>query len=159
MDISSDYRDLFRILNKHRVKYLIVGAYAVIYYTEPRFTKDIDIWIKACAKNAHRLYEALKEFGAPLRDIHPEDFTNKNLVFQIGVAPIRVDIIMGIPGLSFDSAWKERTRSKYGNVSINILGIKELVSSKKKVGRAQDILDVDKLVTKIKKRGKSRRSR
>ena len=151
MDISSDYRDLFRILNKHRVKYLIVGAYAVVYYTEPRFTKDLDIWVKADTKNAGKLYEALTEFGAPLKDVYPEDLANKNMVYQIGVAPIRVDIIIGLPGLNFDLAWKNRSKSKYGDTPINIVGIRELVKSKKKVGRAQDRLDLEKLMPKIKK--------
>lgn len=156
MDISSDYRDLFRELNKHKVKYLVVGAYAVVYYTEPRFTKDLDIWVKADTKNAGKLYRALKEFGAPLKNVHPEDFTNESLVYQIGLAPIRVDIIMGLPGIKFDLAWKNSTRSKYGGTPINILGIEELVRSKKKTNRAQDRLDLKRLMTKIKGVGKTR---
>lgn len=106
MLIPLDYRDLLRLLNKHKVQYLIVGAYAVIYYTEPRYTKDLDIWINPQTKNAQRVWKALKEFGAPLRGIQPEDFTFKNLVYQIGVAPIRVDIMMGITGVEFTLAWK-----------------------------------------------------
>ena len=150
MDISSDYRDLFRILNKHRVKYLIVGAYAVVYYTEPRFTKDLDIWIKGDDKNANKVYGALKEFGAPLKNISPQDFTNEDMIYQIGTAPIRVDIIMGLPGLKFDLAWGNRTRSKYGHTPISIIGIKALVKSKKKTRRAQDRLDLEKLLARIK---------
>lgn len=151
MDISSDYRDLFRILNKHRVKYLIVGAYAVVYYTEPRFTKDLDIWIKADIKNANKLYEALKEFGAPLKNISSQDFTNEDMIYQIGVAPIRVDIIMGLPGIKFDSAWENRTRAKYGRIPISIMGMKELIKSKKKTRRAQDYLDLEKLLARVKR--------
>ena len=146
MDISSDYRDLFRTLNKHKVKYLIVGAYAVVYYTEPRFTKDLDISIKPDPKNAGKIYAALKEFGAPLKDISEHDFTRQGMVYQIGVAPVRIDIIMGITGIRFDMAWKKRTRSKYGNVHINIIGLKDLISSKRKTNRAQDRLDLERLV-------------
>ncbi len=145
MDISLDYRNLFKILNRHRVKYLIVGAYAVVYYAEPRFTKDLDLWVKADIKNAEKLYKALKQFGAPLRDICLKDFTNKHMVYQIGIAPIRVDIIMGLPGISFDSAWKNRVRSKYEDTQINIVGIKDLMKSKEKTGRIQDRLDLDRL--------------
>jgi len=93
MPIPSDYKELLKILNRHRVRYLIVGAYAVIHYTEPRYTKDLDIWVEPEIKNAKRVYEALKEFGAPLKDISVADFANKNLVYQIGVEPVRVDII------------------------------------------------------------------
>ena len=96
MDISYDYKDLFRLLNKRKVRYIVAGAYAVIYYTEPRFTKDLDIWVEPVMQNAQRLYEALKEFGAPLIDMHPKDFTDENKIYQIGIAPIRVDIMMGL---------------------------------------------------------------
>ena len=145
MDISYDYEDLLRILNKRKVKYIVVGAYAVIYYSEPRFTKDLDIWVKQEPKNVSRLYFALKEFGAPLRNIHPSDFLEKNMIYQIGVAPVRVDIILDIADISFDVAWENRVKSRYSNIPINILGLKELIKSKKKTGRSQDRLDLEKL--------------
>ncbi|MCD6079819.1 MAG: nucleotidyltransferase [Candidatus Omnitrophica bacterium] len=146
MRVSSDYRDLFKILNRYRVKYLVVGAYAVAYYTEPRFTKDLDIWVKPDMKNAQKVYQALKKFGAPLKNISVQDFTNKKLIYQIGVAPVRVDIIMGIPGISFDRAWLNREKSKYAGISINIIGKKELIKSKRRFKREQDILDLKKLI-------------
>ncbi len=149
MDISPDYKDLFKTLNKHKVKYLVVGAYAVVYYTEPRFTKDLDVFVKANSKNADKLYAALKEFGAPLKNVSVEDFCNKNIVYQIGVAPVRIDIIVGLSAMKFDSAWKNRIRSKYGNVPINIIGIKDLIKLKKKTNRLQDRLDLEKLLKKL----------
>jgi len=145
VDISLDYKDLFRILNKHKVKYLVVGAYAVIYYTVPRFTKDLDIWVKTDLENANRIYKALQDFGAPLHNILPDDFAGKNLIYQIGVAPVRIDIIVGLNGVSFDTAWKNRVKSSYDNVSINIIGKKELIKLKKKSGRKQDQLDLENL--------------
>ena len=151
MGISSDYGDLFRILNRHRVKYLVVGAYAVVYYTEPRFTKDLNIWVDTDAKNADKVYKALKEFGAPLKNIFPEEFADKNVIYQIGVAPIRVDIIMDLPGIKFDLAWKNRSRTKYGAIPINVIGMKELIKSKKKARRTQDRLDLEKLLARIKR--------
>ncbi len=153
MQLSSDYKDLLKTFNKYRVKYIIVGAYAVIYYTEPRYTKDIDIWIKPDKENAIRVYNALKEFGAPLRNISIDDFTNKNLIYQIGVEPVRVDIMMDFGGLNFNSAWKRRKRIKYGDVLTNLLNIKDLIKVKSKLKRPNDILDVEKLkmVLKLKK--------
>ncbi len=145
MPVPSDYKELLRILNRRRVRYLLVGAYAVIHYTEPRYTKDLDIWIKPEIKNATRFYKALKEFGAPLRDIVEEDFTNENLVYQIGVAPVRVDIIMGLSGIKFDQAWKNRKFASFGGVKVNIIGIKELIKSKRKLKRYTDIADIELL--------------
>jgi hypothetical protein len=101
VDISTDYRDLFRALNRFKVKYLVVGAYAVIYYTEPRFTKDIDIWVDFNEDNVGKLYQALKVFGAPLKNISIKDFMNESMVYQMGVAPVRIDIMMGLPEIKF----------------------------------------------------------
>ncbi len=145
MDLSRDYEDLFKILNKHKVRYLLVGAYAVVYYTEPRFTKDIDVWVGAGLDNARSLFAALKEFGAPLKNITLEDLANERNIYQIGVAPVRVDILMGLPGMKFDAAWKNRKTSRYGKTPIHIIGIEELVRMKKKAGRLQDRLDLEKL--------------
>lgn len=145
MDISTDYRDLFRTLNRFKVKYLVVGAYAVIYYTEPRYTKDIDVWVKADKDNINKLYHALKVFGAPLKNIAVEDLMNESMVYQMGVAPVRIDILMGLPGIKFEDAWKNKKKSNYANTPINIIGIDDLVESKKKAMRDQDVLDLKKL--------------
>lgn len=145
MDISSDYRDLFSILNTYKVRYLVVGAYATAFYTEPRFTKDLDIWVDPEIKNAKFLTEALKHFGAPLKGVSLKDFLNENLIYQIGIAPIRVDIMMGLSGLEFGRAWSSRRRSVYAGIPISILGKDELIYTKKRAGREQDLLDVKKL--------------
>lgn len=145
MDISRDFADLFKILNRYKVRYLIVGAYAAIYYTEPRYTKDLDIWVDSSPSNAQRVYDALKEFGAPLKGVTPKDFTNRKLFYQIGIAPVRVDIIMGLKGLEFNAAWKDRKRSRYGRVPINIISLKDLIASKEASRRDGDLRDVKKL--------------
>ena len=148
MDISSDYKDLFRTLNRHKVKYLVIGAYAVAFYAEPRYTKDLDIWVNNDTANINRLYEALVDFGAPLKGVSATDFSNKKMIYQIGVAPIRIDILMGMSGITFENAWKNRKRTFYSGIAINILGIKELIYSKKKTGREHDISDMKKLTDK-----------
>jgi predicted nucleotidyltransferase len=130
----------------------MVGAYAVIYYTEPRYTKDLDIWIEPTIENAKRVYNALKEFGAPLKDITFEDFTNKNLFYQIGVAPVRVDIIMGISDLEFSKAWKSRKRANFEGIKVNIIGIDDLIKLKEKTKRDIDKMDVNILKLKLKLR-------
>lgn len=154
MQVASDYKDLLRILNRHKVRYLIVGAYAVIYYTEPRYTKDLDIWVEPEIENAKRVYKAFKEFGAPLKGISLEDFANKNLVYQIGVAPVRVDIIMGIPAINFDRAWKHRKIITFDGIKVNVIGINELIESKKKIKRKMDIIDIENLQCSLRLRKK-----
>lgn len=150
-DISSDYSDLFSVFNKHKVKYLVVGAYAVVYYTEPRFTKDLDIWVKTNSKNAEKVYNALQDFGAPLTGLRPSDFLNEKMVYQIGVAPVRVDVMMGMSGVRFDDAWKRRTRSTYAGAPINLISLPDLIRSKRRAGRPQDRLDLEKLVARMKR--------
>ena len=145
MLLPSDYKDLLKLLNKHRVRYLIVGAYAVIYYTEPRYSKDIDIWIEPEKENAKKVFAALKEFGAPLQGISAEDFTKKTHVYQIGVAPVRVDIIMGVGGLEFTTAWKYKVKAGLENIKVNIIGEEQLIQTKEKASRPSDLLDIEAL--------------
>jgi len=150
MLIPSDYKELLSALNKRGAKYLIVGAYAVIYYTEPRYTKDLDIWVGPEIENATKVYGALKQFGAPLRGLTPADFTKPSLVYQIGVDPVRVDILMGIPGLDFNTAWQRRKRVVFEGVDGSVIGIEELMRSKKKANRPMDLVDIGNLSTRLK---------
>lgn len=154
MQVSSDYEDLFKTLNAYKIRYLVVGGYAVMYHTEPRYTKDIDVWIIPEMNVADKIYDALKNFGAPLVGISPEDFKDKKMILQIGVAPVRIDIMVDLPEVSFESAWKNRKRVKYGNTSISVLGIAELIKAKKGANRAQDKLDLEKLSNNREKRKK-----
>lgn len=148
MELSPDYEDLFKQLNAAKIKYLVVGAHAVMHYTEPRFTKDIDIWIPPQLNDVKNIYKALKEFRAPLHNINPEDFKDEKLIFQIGVAPVRIDILFGVPGITAQTAWSNRKKSRYGRTSINILGLKELIKAKKAIARPQDKLDIQRLLKK-----------
>lgn len=152
MEISQDYEDLFKALNGYKIKYLVVGAYAYVYHAEPRYTKDIDVWIMPEMNDVGKVYKALKSFGAPLKDISPGDFTNKKMIFQIGVPPVRIDIMVNVPGIPFDIAWRNRKNTLYGKTPINVLGIDELIKSKKKANRPQDKLDLEKLLKKVGRR-------
>jgi hypothetical protein len=145
MSINQDFKELFTAFNAEGVEYLIVGGYAVIFYAEPRFTKDIDLWVNPSMANAERAYRARSRFGAPLGDVTVEDLTNRDLVYQIGIAPNRIDILMDIGGPPFTEAWQRKTIAAYGDVPIAIIGKNELIQSKKTIGRPQDLLDVDRL--------------
>jgi len=143
--VSPDYEDLFSTLNVYKIKYLVVGAHAVSFYAQPRFTKDLDVWVPAELNDSRRVYDALKAYGAPLRDLMPESFAEPGLVLQIGVAPVRVDIMTVVPGVTAREAWKRRVKSKYGRTSIHVLGLSELIRAKQTSGRPQDKLDLAKL--------------
>ena len=143
--LNSDLIDLLRILNKNQTRYLIVGAYAVIQYTEPRYTKDLDIWVDNSAINSQKVWQSLVEFGAPLDNVNIKDFQNEENVFQIGIEPNRIDIIMGLEELNFDEAYKKCMSIEFDNVKTKVIDIEDLITSKKKTGRLQDQLDVERL--------------
>lgn len=148
MALYQDFKDLLQCLNAAKAQYLIVGAHAVAFYTEPRFTKDLDIWVNPTPENAKKVHKALRKFGAPVKNLHLSDLTNPKLVYQIGVAPVRVDIIMGVGCVEFAEAWAHRKTMRLGKISAPVLGIKELVKAKEAANRFQDKLDLTKLLKK-----------
>jgi hypothetical protein len=132
-------------LAKHEVKYLVVGGYAVMKYAEPRFTKDLDLFIAADPDNAKRVFDALSEFGAPLKGLRESDFEKEGFFYQMGRPPLRIDILMSVDGISFEEAWPNREAIEVAGVVINFIGKVELIRSKLAVGRPQDLIDVDQL--------------
>ena len=144
--VSQDYEDLFNTLNTYKIKYLVVGAHAVGFYAQPRFTKDLDVWIPASLNDPQRVFAALKTFGAPLKQLSPENFQDPSMFLQIGVAPVRIDILTSLSGVSAEAAWRHRRRSRYGRTAIYVLGFEELIKAKQAAARPQDTLDLAKLL-------------
>jgi hypothetical protein len=142
---SPDFRELLKIFEKYKIRYLVVGGYAVMKYTEPRFTKDLDVLIATDQDNANAVYSALKEFGAPLENLTSEDFTHKDYFYQMGRAPLRVDIMMSIPGIGFDEAWENREVVELDDLKIFFISRSDLIRSKEASRRPQDMIDIDKL--------------
>lgn len=142
---SPDFRELLKIFEKHKIRYLIVGGYAVMKYSEPRFTKDLDVFIATDQDNANAVYSALKKFGAPLENLTSDDFTHKDYFYQLGRPPLRVDIMMSIPGIGFDEAWENREVVELADLKIFFISRSDLIRSKKASGRPQDKIDIDKL--------------
>jgi hypothetical protein len=145
MFVNSDFTDLLNLFNDNNVKYLVVGGFAVIQYAEPRFTKDLDLWISTDPVNAANVYKALKQFGAPLAGMTEADFSEDGYFYQMGVPPIRVDILMGIPGGEFDRAWNNRVVVDFDGLLVHFIAKQDLITAKKASGRAQDLIDVDLL--------------
>jgi hypothetical protein len=145
MFVNSDFSDLLKLFSEYGVRYLVIGGYAVIQYAEPRFTKELDLWISTDTTNAVAVYKALKGFGAPLAGMTERDFSEEGYFYQMGVPPIRVDIMMGIPGIDFESSWQYRNEIDFDGLNIPFISKQDLIVSKKASGRPQDLIDADLL--------------
>lgn len=145
MFVNSDFSDLLRLFNDNQVRYLVIGGYAVVQYAEPRFTKDLDLWVSTDAANAKAVYKALREFGAPLAGLTDKDFAEEGYFYQMGVPPVRVDVLMGIPGLDFEDAWQRRSQFDFDGLLVWFVSKHDLIKSKLASGRPQDLLDADVL--------------
>jgi hypothetical protein len=141
MELSRDFSDLLRAFSNAGADFLIVGAHAVGLYDRPRTTKDLDVWIRATPDNARRVWNALAEFGAPLHALTIADLTDEDTIFQIGVAPLRIDILTSVSGVTFDDAWRNRVIVERDGMPIPFIGVNELLKNKEATGRAQDLLD------------------
>jgi hypothetical protein len=113
-------------------------------YSEPRFTKDLDIWVDATVDNSANVFDSLKDFGAPLEGLAPDDFVSSGF-FQMGRSPIRIDILMSIDGLDFESAWHNRKPGDFDGIPVNYLGRDDLIVNKKASARPQDLLDLESI--------------
>ena len=145
MFANSDFNDLLRIFNANGVKYLVIGGYALIQYTEPRFTKDLDLLIGTDSRNASAVFKALREFGAPLSGLTEEDFAEEGYFYQMGVPPVRVDVFMGVPGLEFQAAWERRMENDIDGLLVPYISREDLITAKLASGRPQDLIDVQNL--------------
>lgn len=146
--MNSDFKDLLQLLEKSKVKYLLIGGYAVMHYSEPRYTKDLDIWIEASEDNARKIFSVLKAFGAPIEALSESDFSKEGYFYQMGVPPVRIDILMSVSGLSFHSAWENKNRVFFADLEVNIISKEDLILAKKKAGRPQDLVDLESLQNK-----------
>lgn len=158
MRIEKDFEELLKLFNKNKVKYCIVGAYAVAFYAKPRYTKDMDILMEPETENAKRIVKSLNEFGFKGVGLKKEDFIQKGTIIQLGYEPVRVDIITSIEGCSFKEVWKNRKSGMYGKEKVFFIGKNELIKNKKASKRKQDKIDLDILlsgkITKRKRRGR-----
>src|SRR5262249_23044268 len=131
--------------NEEKVEYLVVGAYALAAHGLPRATGDIDLWIKRDERNAGRVWRSLAKFGAPLSDLKEGDFSSPGMVYQIGVAPNRIDILTSIDGVEFNDAWKQRVEVSIEGLLVFVISRTHLIANKKAVGRPQDLADIDRI--------------
>jgi hypothetical protein len=143
--MNRDFVEMLAALSAAGADYLVVGAYALAAHGRPRATGDLDIFVRATPANARRVWAALEAFGAPLGDLTLDDLTSSDLVFQIGVAPTRIDLLTGITGLTFDEAWPTRVSLTLEGVDVPVIGRDALMRNKRAMGRPRDLADLAEL--------------
>ncbi|MDR2972735.1 MAG: nucleotidyltransferase [Bacteroidales bacterium] len=143
--LNNDYKDILSILSENKVRFLLVGAYAMAVHGYPRSTMDIDLWVMPDPKNATLVLQALESFGAPACDLSTEELQKEDLIFQIGVAPRRIDIITSIDGLKFEEAFTRSQLIDIEGIPVHVLSVPDLIINKRAAGRLKDLADIEAL--------------
>ncbi len=143
--LPPDFKEFLRLLNAHKVEYLVIGGYAVGYHGYPRATADLDIWVAARPANAARIVAALKEFGFDLPDLSPELFLREWQIIRLGVPPVRIEIATTISGVDFAESHAERIEDTLDGVPVSLISLKHLKANKKAAGRHEDLADLEHL--------------
>lgn len=152
INLEKDIIDFLELCNKHGIKYLVIGGYAVSIHGYPRSTKDIDVCIELSQVNALNMVQVIKDFGFGSLNLNEKDFLKKHFITQLGFPPLRIDILNDLDGVSFKEAWENKKIVKIENVPVNFIGYNELLIVKEKAGRPQDIADISKLKSRNKKK-------
>ncbi len=145
MEAQPDFRDLLALFNKHKVDYIIIDAYALAFHGVPRYTGDLDIFVKPDSVNARHILSALDEFGFGSVGLKPEDFETSGKVIQLGVPPVRIDIITSITAVPWQKARSNSVAGIYGTVPVYFIGREQFVLNKRALGRKKDLADLEAL--------------
>jgi hypothetical protein len=145
LDVQPDFRDLLALFNAHKAEYVVVGAYALAFHGAPRFTGDMDILVRPGVRNARRIIAALAEFGFASLGLTAGDFKESGRVVQLGVAPVRIDLVTSLTGVSWKEVAAGSRPGKYGDVRVRYLGKKEFIKNKRAIGRSKDLADIEAL--------------
>lgn len=145
MEIHKNFKELLELFNAHKVEYVVVGGYALAFHGAPRFTGDIDILVRPDDNNAKRIIAALADFGFASLGLCEADFTKLNNVIQLGVPPVRVDIMTSLTAVTWDKARTGRVTGNYDRTTVYFIGRDDLIANKKALGRKKDIADLEAL--------------
>lgn len=143
--LNQDFKEFVQSLNASRVRYLIVGGYAVAVHGHPRYTKDIDIWIEMSEEKAHRLVQALDDFGFGSLGLQPADFLQPDQIVQLGYPPARIDLLTTLVGVDFDTCHASRVDVLIDDVVASFIDLENLKRNKRASGRLQDLADLENL--------------
>jgi predicted nucleotidyltransferase len=145
MEVQKDFREFLALLNEHEVKFIIVGGYALAYHGAPRFTGDIDVFVKPDQENAKRILNVLADFGFSSLDITIADFQNRDNVIQLGLPPVRIDLITSISGVTWEEAYASKEPGLFDDVSVSYIGKEQFIINKRATGRKKDLADLESL--------------
>lgn len=151
MELSNDFKEFIELLNVNKVKYLVVGGYAVGFHGHPRYTKDIDLWVLMKSNNASNIIKSVKEFGFESLGLEEEDFLNSDNIIQLGFPPNRIVLLTEIAGVEFESCYSNKLTIEFEGVTIPFISLNDLIKNKQTSGRLQDLADAEKL-EKLKKK-------
>lgn len=143
--LNKDFREFIELLNLNKVKFLVVGGYALAFHGHPRYTKDLDIWLELNPENADRTLEALADFGFSELNLSKDDLLTKGMVVQLGYPPNRIDIINSPDGIEFKECYKSKILIEIEGLAIPVIDLENLKKNKKASGRLQDLADLEKL--------------
>ena len=143
--LSKDFKEFLELLNENKVKYLVVGGYAVAFHGHPRYTKDIDVWIELSPDNANNIFNALKEFGFGSLGLKPDDFLESDQIIQLGYPPNRIDILTSLKDLKFEDCYKTKVEVEIQGLHIDFIDIENIKKNKRATGRPQDLADAENL--------------
>jgi len=145
MALNQDFKEFIQSLNDNRVRYLVVGGYAVAQHGHPRYTKDIDIWIEISTGNASNIINALDQFGFASLGLKEDDFLEADQIIQLGYPPNRIDILTTLPGVEFAACYSSRVTVELDHIPVNFIDLENLKKNKKASGRHQDLADLENL--------------
>lgn len=140
--MNRDFAEMLGALSEAHAEFLVIGAHAVAVHATPRATGDLDLWVRPTRENAERVWAALESFGAPLHELTLEDLVADDVVFQIGIAPGRIDILTGAIGIDFDDAWQRRVVVELWGRQVPVIGREDLILTKRAAGRPRDLADI-----------------
>jgi hypothetical protein len=143
--VNPDFRDILSAFSAEGVEFVVVGAYALAAHAVPRATGDIDLWVATTGENPRRVRRALIRFGAPVESLTEDDLRRPDLIFQVGVAPQRIDVLTSIDGVEFADAWADRIVADLGGIAVPVLSREHLIRNKRASGRPQDLADLARL--------------
>ncbi len=143
--LTPDFKEFIRLLNNHKVRYLVVGGYAVAFHGYPRFTGDMDIWLDLLPENAKKLVRALEQFGFASLGLKEEDFLEPDQIIQLGYPPCRIDIFTSLPGVEFAPCYERKVEAEIEGIKVDFVDQECLKNSKKASGRLQDLADLEHL--------------
>lgn len=145
MELAPDFSEFFGLLDAHRAEYLVVGAYALALHGAPRFTGDIDVFVRPTHENARRVLDAIRAFGFPVEPLTAERLCQQDALVEMGVPPVQIHVMSAISGVTWEEAWAGRVEHDAEDRRIPFLGRRELVANKRAAGRAKDLADIEAL--------------